>query len=73
MNIYGWFFVGLTGFISLYSKGLSRVFSSTIVQKHGVGSKEEAWINSKEEGSIRVTVKQNMPDILEHKVAMLML
>ena len=29
-----WFPLGLTGWISLQSKGLSRVFSSTIVQNH---------------------------------------
>ena len=34
MNIQGWFPLGLTGWISLLSKGLSRVFSSTTVQKH---------------------------------------
>ena len=34
MNIQGWFPLGLTGFISLLSKGLSRVFSSTAIQKH---------------------------------------
>ena len=34
LNIQGWFPLGLTGFISLQSKGLSSVFSSTIVQKH---------------------------------------
>ena len=34
MNIQDWFPLGLTGLISLQSKGLSRVFSSTIVQKH---------------------------------------
>ena len=33
MNIQGWFPLGLTGLI-LLSKGLSRVFSSTIVWKH---------------------------------------
>ena len=33
MNIQDWFPVGLTGLISLQSKGLSRVFSSTTVQK----------------------------------------
>ena len=33
MNIQGWFLLGLTGLISLLSKGLSRVFSSTTVQK----------------------------------------
>ena len=34
MNIQGWFPLGLTGLISLLSKGLSRVFSSTTIQKH---------------------------------------
>ena len=34
MNIQGWFPLGLTGLISLLSKGLSRVFSSTTVRKH---------------------------------------
>ena len=32
--IQGWFPLGLTGFISLLSKGLSRVFCSTTLQKH---------------------------------------
>ena len=34
MNIQGWFPLGWTGWISLQSKGLSRVFSNTTVQKH---------------------------------------
>ena len=34
MNIQDWFSLGSTGWISLQSKGLSRVFSSTTVQKH---------------------------------------
>jgi len=34
MNIQDWFPLGLTGLISLQSKGLSRVFSNTTVQKH---------------------------------------
>ena len=34
MNIQGLFPLGLTGLISLQSKGLSRVFSNTTVQKH---------------------------------------
>ena len=33
-NIQGWFLLGLTGFISLQSKGLSRVFSNTTIWKH---------------------------------------
>ena len=34
MNIQGWFPLGLTGWISLQSKELSRVFSNTTVLKH---------------------------------------
>ena len=34
MNIQDWFPLGFTGWISLLSKGLSRVFSNTTVQKH---------------------------------------
>ena len=34
MNIQYWFPLGLTGLISFQSKGLSRVFSNTTVQKH---------------------------------------
>ena len=34
VNIQDWFLLGLTGLISLQSKGLSRIFSNTTVQKH---------------------------------------
>ena len=34
MNIQDWFLLGWTSLISLKSKGLSRVFSNTTVQKH---------------------------------------
>ena len=34
VNTQDWFPLGLTGWISLQSKGLSRVFSNTTVQKH---------------------------------------
>ena len=34
MNIQDWFPLGWTGWISLQSKGLSRVFSTTTIQKH---------------------------------------
>ena len=47
MNIQDWFPLGLTGLISLQSKGLSRVFSSTTVQKHQFfGAKLSLWSNS---------------------------
>ena len=38
MNIQDWFPLGLTGLISLQSKGFSRVFSNTTVQKHQFSS-----------------------------------
>ena len=34
MNIQDWFPLGMTGWISLQSKGLSRVFSNTTAQKY---------------------------------------
>ena len=47
MNIQGWFPLGLTGLISLLSKGLSRVFSSTTVWKHQFSSTQlSLWSNS---------------------------
>ena len=36
MNIHDWFPLGLISLISLQSKGLSRVFSNTTVQKHQI-------------------------------------
>ena len=47
MNIQGWFSFRLTGLISLLSKELSRVFSSTTVQKHQFfGAQPSLWSNS---------------------------
>ena len=47
MNIQGWFPLGLTGLISLQSKGLSGVFSSTIVRRHQFFSVlTSLWSNS---------------------------
>ena len=47
MNIQDWFPLGLTGWISLQSKGLSRVFSNTTVQKHQFfGAQPYLWPNS---------------------------
>ena len=42
MNIQDWFPLGLTGWISLQSKGLSRVFSNTTVQKYQ-SSQQSSW------------------------------
>ena len=47
INIQDWFPLGLTGLISLLSKGLSRVFSSTTDQKHQFFSAQPSlWPNS---------------------------
>ena len=47
MNIQDWLPLGLTGLISLQSKGLSRVFSNTTVQKHQFfGTQPSLWSNS---------------------------
>ena len=44
VNIHGWFPLGLTGLISLLSKGLSRVFSNTTIQKHQFfGTQPSLW------------------------------
>ena len=44
MNIQDWFPLGLTGLISLLSKGHSRVFSNTTVQKHQFfGAQPSLW------------------------------
>ena len=47
MNSQDWFPLGLAGLISLQSKGLSRVFSSTTVSKHQFfGAQPSLWFNS---------------------------
>ena len=46
MNIQGWFPLGLTALIAMQSKGLSRVFSSTTIQKHQLFSAQPSlWSN----------------------------
>ena len=47
MNTQGWFPLGLTGLISLLSKGFLRVFFSTTVRKHKFFSfQPSSWSNS---------------------------
>ena len=47
MNIPDWFPLGWTGWIALQSKGLSRIFSNTTVQKHQFFSAQlSLWSNS---------------------------
>ena len=46
-NTHGWFALGWTGWISLLSKGLSRVFSNTTVQKcQFFGAPPSLWSSS---------------------------
>ena len=47
INTQDWFPLGLTGLISLLSKGLSRIFLSTTVQTHQFfGAQPSIWFNS---------------------------
>ena len=46
INTQDWFPLGWTGLISLQSKGLSRVFSNTIVQKHQFFGAQRSHSNS---------------------------
>ena len=47
MSTQGWFPLELTGLVSILSKGLLRVFSSTTVQKHQVFSAQPSlWSNT---------------------------
>ena len=47
LNIQGWSPLGLTGLIPLQSKGLSRVFSRTAIQKHQFFSAQPSlWSSS---------------------------
>ena len=47
MNIQGWCPLGLTGLISLLSKGLSRIFPNTTIWKHQFfGAQPSLWSNS---------------------------
>ena len=46
MNIQDWFPLGLIGWISLQSKGLSRVFSNTIQKHQFLGTQPSLWSSS---------------------------
>ena len=46
MNIQDWFTLGWTGWISLQSKGFSRVFANTTIQKHKFFGINSLWSNS---------------------------
>ena len=46
MNIQDWFPLGLTGWISLQSKGLLRVFNTTVQKYQFFGAQLSLWSNS---------------------------
>ena len=46
MNVQDLFPIGWTGWLSLQSKGLSRIFSNTTVQKHWFSAQLSLWSNS---------------------------
>ena len=63
MNVQGWFPLGLTGWISLQSNRLSRVFSNTTFQKNPFfGSQPSLWSNS----NIHTWVLENSFDYMDH-------
>ena len=53
MNIQDWFPLGWTGWISLQSKGLSRIFFNTTVQKH------QLWLKLFKDGHRRNLPQQS--------------
>ena len=54
MNIQGWFSLGLTGLVSLQSQGLSRIFSSTTIQKHQFFGAQPSLLSSSLTGHILI-------------------
>ena len=69
MNIQGWFPSGLTGLISLQSKGLSRVFFNTIVQKHQFfGDQPSLWSNSNIQYKIKYVTASTCSPSIFHEV-----
>ena len=46
LNIQGWFHLGLTGLTSLQSKGLLRIFNTTVLKHQFFGALLSLWSNS---------------------------
>ena len=82
MNIQDWFPLGWTGWISLQSKGLSRVFSSTTVQKHqffcaqlslGPNSHIHTWLLEKNRALTRTTFVGKVMSLLFNMLSRLII
>ena len=64
MNIQGWFPLGLTDLISLQSKGLSKVFSSTTVWKHQFFSAQfSLWSSTWVSGCYLLHLRNEEPEV----------
>ena len=66
MNIQDWFLLGLTGLISLKSKGLSRVFSNTTFQKHkffsaSIHQNHKFWRNNSRKNDVTEPKQKQCP------------
>ena len=67
MNIQGWFPLGLSGLISLQSKGLSRIFSSTTIWKYQFFS-AQIDINTNTYKDINWNSHIDINTCIEHKI-----
>ena len=69
INIQGLFPLGLTGLIFMQSKGLSRVFSNTTVQKHQFFSDQPSlWSSSCIHTSLVAQTVKNLPAVWKTQV-----
>ena len=72
MNIQDWFPLGLTGLISLQSKGLSRVFSSSIISSYFTDERSGAGLNHLPKAALleggRVKIQPQIFLMLEERV-----
>ena len=64
MNIQDWFTLKWTGWISLQSKGLSRVFSNTKVQKHQFFG---AQLSSQSNSHIQIILQLKLSTFIKHR------
>ena len=77
MDIQDWFPLGWTGWISLQSKGLSKVFSNTSVQKHRFfGAQLSLWsffmdLGESSTDSLEIRLSQSCHLILCHPLLLL--
>ena len=69
MNIQGWFLLGLTGLISLQSKGLSRDFSNTTVQSISSSVLSLPWASLVTQMVKNPPAMQGLEDPLEKEMA----